>query len=183
MTNTLTRAKLVPELVVADLATSLRFWIDLIGFRVAYDRPENSFAYLDLDGSQVMLDQYNPSARQWLTGPMERPLGRGINFQVEVAAVEPVLARLEAAGWPLFMAAEDAWYRAGEVEVGQRQFLVQDPDGYLLRLGASLGERPVRMRDMNPGRSLPGFISQARAALEQSRFLHREAISRKSYEE
>lgn len=143
MTITLTRAKLVPELVVADLGLSLRFWIGLIGFRIAYDRPENGFAYLDLGGAQVMLDQYNPSARHWLTGPMERPFGRGINFQIEVAAVEPVLARLEEVGWPLFMAVEDAWYRAGDVEVGQRQFLVQDPDGYLLRLGAKLGERAV----------------------------------------
>ncbi len=146
MTDTLTRATLVPELVVADLATSLRFWVDLIGFRIAYERPEHRFAYLDLDGAQVMLDQYDPSARHWLTGPMDRPLGRGINLQIEVAAVEPVLARLEAAGWPLFMAVEDAWYRAGAIEVGQRQFLVQDPDGYLLRLGAKLGERPATGR-------------------------------------
>jgi catechol 2,3-dioxygenase-like lactoylglutathione lyase family enzyme len=143
MTATLTRATLVPELVVADLAASLRFWIDLIGFRIAYDRPENRFAYLDLDGAQVMLDQYNPSARHWLTGPMERPFGRGINLQIEVASVEPILGRLAADGWPLFMAVEDAWYRAGSIEVGQRQFLVQDPDGYLLRLGAKLGERPA----------------------------------------
>ncbi len=77
MTDTLIRAILVPELVVADLATSLRFWVDLIGFRIAYDRPENRFAYLDLDGAQVMLDQYNPSARHWLTGPMDRPLAVG----------------------------------------------------------------------------------------------------------
>ncbi|KTS35622.1 glyoxalase [Methylobacterium indicum] len=143
MTATLTHATLVPELVVADLATSLRFWVDLIGFRIAYDRPESRFAYLDCDGAQVMLDQYNPSARHWLTGPMDRPLGRGINLQIEVAAVEPILGRLDAAAWPLFMAVENAWYRAGAIEVGQRQFLVQDPDGYLLRLGAKLGERPV----------------------------------------
>ncbi len=138
MTDTLTHATLVPELVVADLATSLRFWVDLIGFRIAYDRPENRFAYLDRDGAQVMLDQYNPSARHWLTGPMDRPLGHGINLQIEVAAVEPILGRLDAAAWPLFMAVEDAWYRAGAIEVGQRQFLMQDPDGYLLRPAASL---------------------------------------------
>lgn len=144
MTGTLTRATLVPELVVADLAASLRFWVDLIGFRIAYDRPENRFAYLDLDGAQVMLDQYNPAARHWLTGPMEPPFGRGINLQIEVPAVEPILERLVTAEWPLFMAVEDAWYRAGAIEVGQRQFLVQDPDGYLLRLGATLGERAVK---------------------------------------
>nr|WP_205820961.1 VOC family protein [Methylobacterium nonmethylotrophicum] len=143
---TLTRATLVPELVVADLAASLDFWVGLIGFRIAYDRPEDGFAYLDLDGAQIMLDEYNPAGRHWLTGPMDPPLGRGVNLQVEVAAVEPILGRLEQTGWPLFMAVEDAWYRAGTIEVGQRQFLVQDPDGYLLRLGAKLGERPVAAR-------------------------------------
>lgn len=140
---TFTFARLTPELLVTDLGRSLHFWVDLIGFRIAYDRPEDGFAYLDLDGAQVMLETRNPASRQWVTGPLEAPLGRGINFEIGVPAVEPIMNRLEAAGWPLYMAVEDKWYRAGEVEVGQRQFLVQDPDGYLLRLGAKLGERPV----------------------------------------
>ena len=138
-----TFARLTPELLIADLTRSLHFWVDLIGFRVAYDRPEDGFAYLNLDGAQVMLETRSPLPRQWLTGPLEAPLGRGINFEIGVAAVEPILGRLDAAAWPLFMAVENAWYRAGAIEVGQRQFLVQDPDGYLLRLGAKLGERPV----------------------------------------
>jgi hypothetical protein len=37
----------------------------------------------------------------------------------------------------------EGWYRTGGVETGQRQFLVQDPDGYLLRLAEVLGERPI----------------------------------------
>ncbi|MDR3505138.1 MAG: VOC family protein [Acidocella sp.] len=136
-------AKLVPELVVSDLEASLRFWRDLIGFSVAYDRPEAGFAYLDLDGAQVMLEQRSTADDQWVTGPLEAPLGRGINFQIEVPALQPVLDRLASAGWPLFMAPEEAWYRAGEVEMGQRQFLVMDPDGYLLRLAEDIGERPA----------------------------------------
>lgn len=136
------RAKLVPELIVSDLKRSLAFWGGLIGFGIAYDRPEEGFAYLDLDGAQVMLEQRDPAFRQWLTGTLDSPFGRGINFQIEVASVAPVLERLKRAAWPLFMACEDAWYRAGDIEVGQRQFLVQDPDGYLLRLGEALGERP-----------------------------------------
>jgi hypothetical protein len=35
----------------------------------------------------------------------------------------------------------EKWYRAGDRELGQRQFLVQDPDGYLLRFCQDLGER------------------------------------------
>ncbi len=139
-------SKLVPELLITDLAPSLHFWVDLIGFRIAYDRPEDGFAYLDLDGAQVMLETRDSASRQWLTGPLEAPLGRGINFEIGVPAVEPILARLEQAGWPLYMAVEDKWYRAGAIEVGQRQFLVQDPDGYLLRPAASLGRRPVGER-------------------------------------
>jgi catechol 2,3-dioxygenase-like lactoylglutathione lyase family enzyme len=137
------RPKLVPELLVAELAPSLRFWCDLLGFRIAYERPEEGFAYLDLDGAEVMLEERDPDWRQWETGPLERPFGRGINFQIEVAAVTPVLDRLAAAGWALFMAPEEKWYHAGAVERGQRQFLVQDPDGYLLRLAEPLGARPV----------------------------------------
>ncbi len=32
-------AALTPELSVRDLDVSLRFWCDLLGFTVAYDRP------------------------------------------------------------------------------------------------------------------------------------------------
>lgn len=34
------QAKLVPELLVTRLESSLGFWRDLLGFAVAYDRPE-----------------------------------------------------------------------------------------------------------------------------------------------
>ena len=132
---------LVPELVVTDLARSLAFWRDAIGFSVVYDRPEDGFAYLDLDGAELMLDQYHPDGRYWLAAPFELPLGNGVNLQVRVAAVAPILARLEAAGWPLVMEPEDKWYRAGERAIGQRQFVVADPDGYRLRLAERIDTR------------------------------------------
>lgn len=135
--------RLVPEFIITDLTKSLHFWTDLLGFKVAYDRPEEGFAYLDLEGAQVMLEQQNSLHRQWLTDDLTAPFGRGINFQIEVPDVDAILDRLAKAGWPLFMACEEAWYRSGEREVGQRQFLVQDPDGYLLRLAEKLGERPL----------------------------------------
>lgn len=137
------RAKLVPEFLVVDLERSLRFWRDLIGFAVAYDRPEDYFAYLDLDGAQIMLEQRAPTVREWVTGSLEKPFGRGINFQIEVQTVQPILDRLAAANWPLFVEPEEAWYRNGDFESGQRQFLVMDPDGYLLRLAQVLGKRPI----------------------------------------
>ena len=48
-----------------------------------------------------------------------------------------------AADWPLFLEPEQKWYRTGEVETGVHQFLVQDPDGYLVRFSTHIGERPA----------------------------------------
>jgi catechol 2,3-dioxygenase-like lactoylglutathione lyase family enzyme len=139
-------ARLVPELLITDLATSLRFWRDLCGFRVVFDRADEGFAYLDLGGAQIMLDQRGLT-RDWETGVMQIPFGRGVNFQVSVPAIEPVLAALAAADWPLFLAPERKWYRTGDIETGVHQFLVQDPDGYLVRFSAWIGERPIERPD------------------------------------
>jgi catechol 2,3-dioxygenase-like lactoylglutathione lyase family enzyme len=137
----LIRNRLVPELIVTDLHTSLHFWTTLVGFGIAYERPEEGFAYLDLNGAQIMLEQQNSVEQQWLSDELIPPFGRGINLQIEVACVETVINRLQTDQWPIFMGREDVWYRAGDKEVGQRQFLAQDPDGYLVRLVENLGER------------------------------------------
>src|SRR5690606_24430568 len=134
-------ARLVPELLVTDLSASLKFWVDLCGFSILYQREEERFAFLDLDGAQVMLDELRGNGR-WVTGPLDRPFGRGLNLEIKVAAVEPLIAGFEAGGWPLYQGLEEQWYRSNDVEIGVRQFLVQDPDGYLLRFSARIGTRP-----------------------------------------
>ncbi len=141
------RAKLVPEFLVSDLKSSLDFWVGLVGFEVLYDRPEENFAYLDLDGAQIMLEQKGGAGRYWITGPMEQPFGRGINFQIDVADARHAREKLNAASWPLFLDLEEKWYRAGENDVGVRQFLVQDPDGYLIRISSDIGTRPTQNQD------------------------------------
>src|SRR5690348_9990994 len=82
-------APLVPELLVADLQKSLRFWRDVCNFTVAFDRLDEGFAYLDLNGAQVMLEECGRN-RNWVTGQLEFPLGRGVNFQVRVPTIEPI---------------------------------------------------------------------------------------------
>lgn len=137
------RNKLVPELMVTNLDSSLAFWVSRLGFKVAYQRPEDGFAYLDLNGAQVMLEQVDSDAGQWLTAPLTKPFGRGINLQIDVETVAPIIQKLDQAGCPLYRECKDSWYRAENVEVGQREFIVQDPDGYLVRLVERLGERPA----------------------------------------
>jgi catechol 2,3-dioxygenase-like lactoylglutathione lyase family enzyme len=129
---------LVPELLVTDLAASLDFWVSLCGFEIRYERMDERFAAIALGSAHVMLDQIGVG-RDWVPAPLERPLGRGVNFEIAVPSIEPLLERLAAAGWPLFLAPEEKTYRTGGSEVRVSQFLVQDPDGYLLRFTSRAG--------------------------------------------
>lgn len=129
-------AKLVPELICRDVEESRRFYTELLGFSVAYSR--DGFHYLDHGGAQIMLEQQGDN---WVTATLDRPYGRGVNFQIEVDALQPILDRLSAEGIALFEGPQAAWYRDGDIEHGQRQILVQDPDGYLLRFFEPLGTR------------------------------------------
>jgi catechol 2,3-dioxygenase-like lactoylglutathione lyase family enzyme len=133
---------LVPELLVTDLARSLAFWVGVCGFSVRYGRPDEGFAYIELGSAHVMLEQLG-IGRNWITGPLDAPLGRGVNLQIAVPDCLPIAEALRETGTPLFMWPETKWYRVDGAEVGVRQFLVTDPDGYLLRFQSSLGRRAV----------------------------------------
>ena len=133
----------MPELLVSDLEASLSFWVGLLGFKVRYDRTEERFTYLRRFECDVMLEELKGPGRKWITAPLEKPFGRGINFQFEAHDWSRPLENLQEQQWPLYLAPEDKWYRAGDEEVGQRQFLVQDPDGYLLRLCQPIGRRKL----------------------------------------
>ena len=77
--------KLIPEISVTDIEESLRFYTKILGFKVEYSRPEDRFAFLSLQGSQLMVEEIN---HNWDTGELERPFGRGVNLQIEVDSVE-----------------------------------------------------------------------------------------------
>nr|WP_245223979.1 VOC family protein [Rhizobium halophytocola] len=135
---------MVPEFSVGDWWTSRSFYCDLVGFSVAYERPEEGFSYLELGDAQLMIDQVGVGRTFEIEGaPLERPFGRGLNVQIKVPSIDTILDRLKVAGIPLYLEPEEKWYRRDDQELGQRQFVVADPDGYLLRFCETLGERPV----------------------------------------
>lgn len=148
---------LVPELAVSDWRTSRAFYCDLVGFEVAYERPEEGFSFLTLGDAQLMIDQIGIGRTfEVEDAPVERPFGRGLNMQIRVADVSIILDRLAAAGVPLYLPLEEKWYRRDAYEVGNRQFIVADPDGYLLRLFQDLGERRGPVKTFDGAGQLPG---------------------------
>jgi catechol 2,3-dioxygenase-like lactoylglutathione lyase family enzyme len=134
---------LIPELGVSDFSTSLGFYTRILGFTVAYQRPEDGFAFLVLGMAQLMIDEIG-KGRTWETAALEFPLGRGLNFQIAVQSVQPIVEAVTRQHIPLFVDLEEKWYRRDDCEVGQKQFAIQDPDGYLLRFVEDLGTRPLK---------------------------------------
>lgn len=132
-------APLVPELYVTHLKTSLDFYVGVLGFVVLFDRAEERFACVGLDGAEVMLEE--PVGRTWLAATLERPFGRGLNLQIETRDAKALHDRCRAAVAPIFLPLEDKAYRQGAKDVFVRQFIVQDPDGYLLRFSQRIPAR------------------------------------------
>lgn len=130
---------LIPELIVSDLKRSLYFYCDVLGFTVEYDRPEDSFAFLSFGRSQIMLEQDWHDESPWRVGPLEPPYGRGLNLSIECPSASALVSALEAAGFPIRSPIEERWYRSRDNQIGQRNFLVLDPDGYLLRFAEDIG--------------------------------------------
>ena len=135
-------AKLVPELDVTDLDRSLEFYVEMLGFTVRYDRPEERFVYLEREGAELMIEEADGPGRRFRTAPLEPPFGRGVNLQIAVSDVEGLHRRTLAAGVSTVVDMETRWYRTATAERGNRQFVIADPDGYLLRFFQDLGERP-----------------------------------------
>ena len=144
---------LVPELDVTALAASSRFYVEVLDFRILFERPAERFAYLERDGVELMIQEAAGPGRRFRTAPLEPPYGRGANFQLSVADVDDVYVRAVEAGVTIVVPIEERWYRVdvtesggrwqvtGPAEAGNRQFVLADPDGYLWRPFSDLGMR------------------------------------------
>ena len=125
---------LIPELTVSNITQTLDFYTRVLGFHIEYERPEDRFAFLSLEGNQLMVEQNNGN---WSVGALEYPYGRGINFEMTVSDAAALYARIQDAGLTPFRPLKISRYRQDDTEIVQREFLVQDPDGYLLRFADS----------------------------------------------
>ena len=135
--------QMLPEFDVFNLEESLHFYTSLIGFNIVYKRKEDKFAFLQLEDVQLMLQEINEEGNKWGTGKLEYPLGVGINFQIDVTNIDEIYGRLKEAKYQIFVEMEDHWYRKNDVLMGCREFLVQDPNGFVLRFSQDLENRPV----------------------------------------
>ena len=120
---------LIPELSVSNIDISKKFYMDL-GFQVKYERKEDKFCFLQLEENQIMIEENN---NNWNTGNLEYPYGRGINISMTVLDVEKMYNKLKEKDSKFFLNLEIHEYRVNDKVSLDKEFLIQDPDGYLLR--------------------------------------------------
>lgn len=121
--------RLIPELSVTNIDKSVKFYTSL-GFQVVYERKEDHFCFLELEGNQLMIEEINDN---WNTGVLEYPFGRGINISMTIDNIETFYSYVKSLGYPLFKELMVNKYKVEDIVYEDKEFLIQDPDGYLLR--------------------------------------------------
>ncbi|MCL2570251.1 MAG: VOC family protein [Firmicutes bacterium] len=131
------RIPMLPEFRVRDFEHSRRFYLDL-GFEIYNERPEDKFALIQMQDLYLMIMQLTTTAGSWNGyAPMEHPLGRGMHLQMEVSNVDELYKRVVCLGIPLFRDMKTNQYREHDKMLKCKEFLIQDPDGYLLRFSTT----------------------------------------------
>ncbi|GGE36168.1 VOC family protein [Streptococcus himalayensis] len=121
---------LIPELSVFDVTQTKEFYQKL-GFQIEYEREEENFVFMSFQGSQFMFEQIHEDG--WNIGELKYPLGRGINFSIVSSHIEELYNLVKTEHLEIYRGLTRSTYMVGHVAEEQMEFLIQDPNGYLLR--------------------------------------------------
>ncbi len=120
---------LIPELSVTNIEKSKEFYLNL-GFKIMYERKEDKFCFLYLEDNQIMIEEIN---NNWNVGEMKYPFGNGINISMSVSDIDSFYESIISKKIVLFRKIKTSKYRVDDIIYEDKEFLLQDPDGYLLR--------------------------------------------------
>ena len=121
---------MIPELSVFDILQTKNFYEEL-GFKIEYERREEKFVFMSFQDSQFMFEQIHDEG--WNTGELIYPLGRGINFSIAVDDIENLYTLVKSKKLEIYKKLTKSVYLVNGIEEIQMEFLIQDPNGYLLR--------------------------------------------------
>ncbi len=116
-----------PEFFVTALETSLDFYTERLGFRLI--RREAGFGVVALGDAHVLLAvPDHPKVRTWLAAGRR---GAGVNIRIMVDDVDAMYRRATAGDGTVA-------FDIGDRAYGLRDFMIADPDGYLLRFASPI---------------------------------------------
>ena len=120
--------KLVPTLIVDDMARTIAFYRDVLEFELVEAQPpeEPSWARLRCDGVEIMLQVRSGLLEEY---PFYRdlPLGGTFDLYIEMERIDEYYERVRARLTPYFELADEPY--------GMREFTVRDCNGVVVAFG------------------------------------------------
>ena len=117
---------LTPNLIVSDVARSIAFYRDVLGFSLGPTVPDAApydFAIVQSGPVQIFLNAPGPAVAEY-PAFQGRPIGGTLTLFVDVADIGQVHSALKDRV-KVVMPLEKKWY-------GTTEFAFEDPDGYLI---------------------------------------------------
>lgn len=117
---------LTPNLIVSDVARSIEFYRDVLGFTLGPTVPEAApyvFAIVESGPVRIFLNAPGPAIAEY-PAFADRPIGGTLTLFIDVERIAGVYAELKDRV-NVVMPLEKKWY-------GVTEFAFADPDGYLI---------------------------------------------------
>lgn len=117
---------LTPNLIVSDVARSVEFYRDVLGFTLGQTVPEAApyvFAIVESGPVRIFLNAPEPAIAEY-PAFANRPIGGTLTLFIDVERIADVYADLKDRV-KVVMPLEKKWY-------GVTEFAFSDPDGYLI---------------------------------------------------
>ena len=139
---------LVPEFWCSNFDESLHFYTKVVGFSVVQRRGNDLHAYLELGNAQIMIACWKQDGT-WEPAPLEKPYGRGVNFQILNHDIKTIYQSALAADIKPFVELHTQWYWRIDRMEERAEFGLLDPDGYLLRFTEVGSHRSIEKADID----------------------------------
>ena len=117
--------KLTPNLVVRDVAASMKFYQTVLGFQSAITVPEQPpyvFGSVTNGGVEIFFNDQKAVAADY-PALGAKAIGGSLTLFIEVEGIEQILAAVKNAGAKVTMPLKEQFY-------GMREFAFQDPEGW-----------------------------------------------------
>ena len=121
---------LIPEFVVSNIDISKDFYVNMLGFKVEYEREEDKFIFISLGNIQLMLEE---GSKEELS-QMKYPFGKGINFTFGVDNIDELYSKFKIKKSLLKRDIEIREFRVNDEIIYAKEFSIIDPDGYFIRI-------------------------------------------------
>jgi uncharacterized glyoxalase superfamily protein PhnB len=121
--------KLTPNLVVRDVAASMKFYVSVLGFQPAITVPEQApyvFASVTNGSVEIFFNDQKAVAEEYpaLGG---KPIGGSLTLYIEVEGIEEILAAVQNSAAKVTVPLKQQFY-------GMREFAFEDPEGWVVTI-------------------------------------------------